>query len=116
MLSQLTYPCQNAAAITAKTPLLQTRQNGSSFYLWNNTYYENAGAIDPAFGTTGATDQWFSWAGFAGSADGREFGEYGRFVSAVDGYEPVLKIDREGQSLIDVPETTVVTGPGVNTL
>lgn len=116
VLSQLTYPIQVTAVTAAETPLLQTRQNGSSFYLWNNTYYEDAGAIDPAVGTTGGTDQWFSWAGFAGSADGREFGEYGRFVSAVDGYEPVLVSDLEGDSLIDVPETHVVTGPGVNTL
>lgn len=68
VLSQLTYPIQVTAVTAAETPLLQTRQNGSSFYLWNNTYYEDAGAIDPAVGTTGGTDQWFSWAGFAGSS------------------------------------------------
>lgn len=115
ILSELTYPSP-AAGPTAGTPLLQTRQNGSSFYLWNNTYYEDAGAIDPARGTTGATDQWFSWAGFSGSAEGPEYGEYGRFVSAADGYEPVMEVYEVWSSLIDVPDTAVVTGPGVNTL
>ncbi|KAI3399592.1 hypothetical protein diail_6231 [Diaporthe ilicicola] len=111
VLSHLTYP-----SFTTDTPLLQTRQNGSCFYLWNDTYYQSAGAIDPAIGTIGATDQWFSWAGFVETALGRQFGDYGRYVSAVDGYEPVLKVDTVSDTLIDVPDTTNVTGGIVDDL
>ncbi|KAK7746239.1 hypothetical protein SLS53_002197 [Cytospora paraplurivora] len=118
VLSRLTYPSSSLATNSSvvDTPLLQTRQNGSCFYLWNNTYYEFAGAIDPAVGTVGATDQWFSWAGYVENVVGREFEEYGRYVSAVDGYEPVLEVDKQGDHLIDVPSTQVVTGVGINEL
>lgn len=111
VLSHLTYP-----DLTTEDPVLQTRQNGSCFYLWNDTYYQSAGAIDPALGTIGATDQWFSWAGFVATALGRQFNEYGRYVSAVDGYEPVLEVDTVSDALIDVPNTTVVTGAIVDDL
>lgn len=111
VLSHLTYP-----SFTTEAPVLKTRQNGSCFYLWNDTYYQSAGAIDPAIGTFGATDQWFSWGGFVGTAQGRQFDEYGRYVSAVDGYEPVLKIDEVSDGLINVPDTTVVTGEIVDGL
>lgn len=80
---------------------LNTRQNGSCIYGWNDTYYESAGAIDPAKGTTGATEQWFSFKGLIGG----EKGEYGRHVKAVDGYEPVLVLDESFGEVIDVPET-----------
>lgn len=114
VLSQLTYASPSAATnLTMDTPTLNTRQNGSCFYLWNNTYYEFAGAIDPAVGTLGATDQWFSWAGYVEAAGGRSFEEYGRHVSAVDGYEPMLVADEQVYQLIDVPPTKLVVGVGV---
>ncbi|ROV90490.1 hypothetical protein VMCG_09834 [Cytospora schulzeri] len=117
VLSHLTYaPPTTAGNLTTDLPMLQTRQNGSCFYLWNNTYYEFAGAIDPAVGTIGATDQWFSWAGYIEAAEGRQFEEYGRFVSAVDGYEPVLLVDEQADQLIAVPPTYIVTGLGINDL
>lgn len=121
VLSQLTYTSPSTAASTAAnttfdTPVLQTRQNGSCFYLWNNTYYEFAGAIDPAIGTFGATDQWFSWAGYVQTPEGRDPEEYGRFVSAVDGYEPVLVVDEQVDQLMDVPPTNVVIGRDINEL
>lgn len=117
VLSLLTYPSSSIATDpSVDTPLLQTRQNGSCFYLWNNTYYEFAGAIDPAVGTVGATDQWFSWAGYVETAVGRAFEEYGRYVGAVDGYEPVLVVDKQVGHLIDVPPTEVVSGVGINEL
>ncbi|ROV93996.1 hypothetical protein VSDG_06263 [Cytospora chrysosperma] len=111
VLSQLTYASPSAATnLTMDTPTLNTRQNGSCFYLWNNTYYEFAGAIDPAVGTFGETDQWFSWAGYVEAAGGRDFEEYGRYVSAVDGYEPVLVADEQVDQLIYVPPTKLVVG------
>ncbi|TVY67406.1 Peptide-N4-(N-acetyl-beta-glucosaminyl)asparagine amidase A [Lachnellula suecica] len=77
--------------------VLATRQTGNSVYYWNDTYYEFAGAIDPAMGTYGATEQWFSSLG--------KVGAYGRHVKAVDGYEPVLVLNQEYNSPIDVPDT-----------
>ncbi len=64
-------------------------------YFWNDTYYEFAGAIDPAMGTEGKTEQWFR---FDGPVYGNVPGEegrivYGRHVKAVDGYEPILVVD-----------------------
>ncbi|KAG9237148.1 peptide N-acetyl-beta-D-glucosaminyl asparaginase amidase A-domain-containing protein [Amylocarpus encephaloides] len=76
--------------------VLSTRQNGSCIYFWNNTLYEFAGAIDPADGTLGATEQWYSY------KDSQE--SYGRHVKAIDGYEPVLILDEEFQNTISVPE------------
>lgn len=87
--------------------MLATRQNGSCTYYWNNTYYEFAGAIDPAIGTSGATDQWFS---FEGSLESGEKEEYGRHVKAVDGYVPILIEDEVFGHTIYVPETEVVEG------
>lgn len=111
VLSHLTYASPfPATKHTLDTPTLETRQNGSCFYLWNNTYYEFAGAIDPALGTIGATDQWFSWAGYVEAAEGRVFEEYGRYLSAVDGFEPVLVADEQGDQLIDMPSTKPVIG------
>lgn len=111
--SHLVYPSVDAT----KLPLLSTRQNGSCFYIWNNTYYEDAGAIDPAEGTIGATSQWFSWEGYINDeGEGRVLKNYSRFASAVDGYEPVLTVDQVSDELIGVPKTEVVTGPGVNAL
>lgn len=111
VLSQLTYASPfTGPNPTTNTPILQTRQKGSCFYLWNNTYYEFAGAIDPAVGTVGGTEQWFSWAGYIQRAEGRELEKYGRYVSAVDGYEPVLEVDDQGKQLIDVPPTKPITG------
>ena len=85
--------------------ILQTRQNGSCIYFWNNTYYEFAGAIDPAKGTVGGTEQWFSFEGpvYGEGDNGRE--EYGRHVKALDGYEPVLILDETFAGLIDIPDT-----------
>ena len=76
---------------------LETRQNGSCVYYWNNTYYEFAGAIDPSKGSVGATEQWFSY-----DAEGVA---YGRFLEAVDGYVPRLVKDDESGASIVVPET-----------
>jgi len=69
-------------------------------YYWNNTYYEYAGAIDPAMGTSGGTEQWYSSVS--------KVGPYGRHVKAVDGYEPVLVVDEEFTTAIAVPETDLV--------
>ncbi|PVH80011.1 hypothetical protein DL98DRAFT_492036 [Cadophora sp. DSE1049] len=82
--------------------LLATRQNGSCIYYWNNTYYQFAGAIDPAKGTIGATEQWFS---FLGPLTSGEIDAYGRHVAAVDGYEPVLVLDETFEKEILVPAT-----------
>lgn len=97
ILSYLTSPS------TYHTPaILDTRQNGSCIYFWNDTYYESAGAIDPAKGTLGATEQWFSYTGpiAVGGVEG-----YGRHVKAVDGYEPVLVLDESFGEAIFVPAT-----------
>jgi hypothetical protein len=97
ILSYLTSP------LICHTPaILDTRQNGSCIYFWNDTYYESAGAIDPAKGTIGATEQWFSFTGpvTEGGAEG-----YGRHVRAVDGYEPTLVLDESYHDVIWVPET-----------
>lgn len=81
-----------------------TRQNGSCIYFWNNTYYEFAGAIDPAEGTIGETEQWFSYSGpEIPGGKGKEV--YGRHVKAVDGYEPMLVLDETFGNTIEVPET-----------
>lgn len=69
-------------------------------YYWNNTYYEFAGAIDPAMGTSGATEQWYSSIS--------KVGAYGRRVKAIDGYEPVLIVDEEFPNSIAVPDTELV--------
>lgn len=96
VLSYLTSPSYHSPAI------LDTRQNGSCIYFWNDTYYESAGAIDPAKGTIGATEQWFSFTGpvTEGGTEG-----YGRHVKAVDGYEPILVLDESYPDAIQVPET-----------
>jgi len=97
ILSYLTSPS------TYHTPaILDTRQNGSCIYFWNDTYYEGAGAIDPAQGTIGATEQWYSFSGPL-PAGGTE--AYGRHVKAVDGYEPVLVLDESFEEAIWVPAT-----------
>ena len=77
--------------------MLATRQAGNAIYFWNNTLYEFAGAIDPAKGTLGVTEQWYSHMDSEGA--------YGRYVKAVDGYEPVLVVDKEFGAAISVPET-----------
>lgn len=71
-------------------------------YHWNNTYYQFAGAIDPAMGTSGATEQWYS--------SFNKVGAYGRHVKAIDGYEPVLIVDEEFPSTFEVPDTEL---PGI---
>lgn len=100
--------------------LLSTRQNGTCFYIWNNTYYANAGAIDPAEGTYGATAQWFTWAGVVPSQQGGALGlaakNYSRFARAIDGYEPVLVVDEVLDERIAVPRTELVAGEGINVL
>jgi len=97
ILSYLTSP------LTYHTPaILDTRQNGSCIYFWNDTYYESAGAIDPAKGTIGATEQWYS---FTGPVTGGGIESYGRHVKAVDGYEPVLVLDESYPEAIVVPAT-----------
>lgn len=78
------------------------RQNGSCIYFWNDTYYESAGAIDPAKGTIGATEQWYS---FTGPVTGGGIEGYGRHVKAVDGYEPTLVLDESYSEAIVVPAT-----------
>lgn len=102
ILSYLTKP-----SIFATPSLLATRQNGNCTYFWNNTYYEFAGAIDPALGTIGETEQWF---GFEGPLESGEKEAYGRHVKAVDGYVPVLVEDEVFEHTIRVPETRVVVG------
>ena len=85
--------------------VLATRQNGSCIYFWNNTYYEFAGAIDPAIGTIGATEQWFS---SLGPLTEGGIAAYGRHVKAIDGYEPVLILDETFEEAIAVPKTGVI--------
>jgi hypothetical protein len=97
ILSHLTSPSTFYVPET-----VATRQNGSCIYFWNDTYYEFAGAIDPAIGTTGATEQWFS---YEGPIEGGGVEGYGRHVKAVDGYEPVLVVDETFFEAIRVPET-----------
>jgi hypothetical protein len=97
ILSHLTSP-----SIFYAPETVATRQNGSCIYFWNNTYYEFAGAIDPAIGTTGGTEQWFS---YEGAIEGGGVEGYGRHVKAVDGYEPVLVVDETFSEAIRVPET-----------
>lgn len=100
-------------------PSFATRQNGTSFYLWNNTYYEDAGAIDPARGSTGATEQWFRAAALRPASTAPR--AYGRHARAVDGYEPVLVEDvvsssgGEGEMPV-VPAASLVVGGGANVL
>lgn len=90
---------------SAEVPeLLATRQNGSCIYFWNNTYYQFAGAIDPASGSVGETEQWYSFKG--------KLGGYGRHVKAVDGYEPVLVVDEAYGNTIVVPATQVEGSEG----
>ena len=81
--------------------VIATRQNGTCIYFWNNTYYEFAGAIDPAKGTIGETEQWFSYSGQSGKG-------YARHVKAVDGYEPKIVLDETFGSAIGVPATEIV--------
>lgn len=95
-------------------PSFATRQNGTSFYLWNNTYYEDAGAIDPARGSTGATEQWFSAAALRPASTAPR--AYGRHARAVDGYEPVLVEDVVSGEEIPVPAASLVVGGGANVL
>lgn len=91
-LSHLTYPTSDDADMdTDHYPTLEMRQNGSCFYIWNNTYYEQAGAIDPAQGSLGATEEWYSGETFLSASEGRTFKQFGRYASAVDGFEPVLE-------------------------
>lgn len=97
ILPYLTSPSVHHTSAT-----LDTRQNGSCIYFWNDTYYEFAGAIDPAKGSIGATEQWFS---FTGPAVDGGTERYGRHVKAVDGYEPVLVLDESYPDTIWVPET-----------
>jgi hypothetical protein len=100
ILSYLTSPS------THHTPaILDTRQNGSCIYFWNDTYYDSAGAIDPAKGTIGATEQWFS---YTGPVAGGGVEEYERHVKAVDGYEPVLILDESFWEVLYVPVMGVV--------
>jgi hypothetical protein len=84
--------------------VLSTRQNGTCTYFWNDTYYQFAGAIDPAEGTTGETEQWFSHVG--------PVGEYGRHVKAVDGYEPVLVLDETFDNAIGIPPAKFIETSG----
>jgi hypothetical protein len=100
ILSYLTLPSTYHIPET-----LATRQNGSCIYFWNNTYYEFAGAIDPAMGTSGATEQWFS---SLGPVAGGSVEAYGRHVKAVDGYEPILTLDETFGNTIVVPDTETV--------
>lgn len=112
-LASLLYP----TAVIDTNDTFVTRQNGSSFYLWNNTYYESAGAIDPARGSTGATEQWLSAAGRVSTAQGRSLELYGRHARAVDEYEPVLVADDVVVgATVPVPEPSVVAGGGANVL
>lgn len=112
-LSHLVYP---GSSQNDEDLLLQTRQSGDCFYIWNNTYYEDAGAIDPANGTIGSTSQWFTWEGDVDGSLGRTLRNYSRFASAIDGYEPVLTTDQTSDELIKIPDTHIVTGPGINAL
>lgn len=88
--------------------VFSTRQNGSAIYFWNNTYYEFAGAIDPAIRTTGETEQWFSYSGSEVEGGLGLVQEYGRHTKSSDGYEPVLVLDETYKTTITVPPTEVV--------
>jgi hypothetical protein len=109
IITYLTYPTVSEEDIVKQE--LQTRSNGSAIYFWNNTYYEFAGAIDPAMGTTGATEQWYSYSGPAllGAVGPGSLGTaYGRHIETLDGYEPALVVDRTYGTTIEVPPTKIV--------
>lgn len=116
--AHLLYDDSPESAPSPSSPefLLSTRQNGTCFYIWNNTYYANAGAIDPAEGTYGATAQWFTWAGVVPRPGGLAAKNYSRFARAIDGYEPVLVMDEVLNERIAVPRTELVAGEGINVL
>lgn len=113
-LDNLVYPQEDPW--NDLSPYYRTRQNGSSFYLWNNTYYEDAGPIDPANGTLGATEQSFECDGYVSSATGRTFENYTRHAVAEDGYEPRLVLDEVGTGTLDVSRPEIVRGDGVNVI
>ncbi|KAN0095247.1 Peptide N-acetyl-beta-D-glucosaminyl asparaginase amidase A domain containing protein [Hyaloscypha variabilis] len=83
ILSYLTSP-----SLSPVHKILNTSQNGSSLYFWNDTYYESAGPIDPARGSNGGMEQWFEFSG-----GGEEGVGFGRHVRALGGYEPRLVVD-----------------------
>lgn len=93
-----------------------TRQNGSCFYIWNNTYYEDAGPIDPADGTLGATEQWFDSQQYVTSPTGPLVLNYTRYADVLDGYEPRLEADEIGTGRLNVPQPEILHGDGVNDL
>lgn len=114
VLDNLVYPGDDLGIHLS--PYYTTRQNGSSFYLWNNTYYENAGPIDPAKGTVGATEQSFEYQRYVSSATGRSFANYTRVASADDGYEPRLVLDEVGAGTLNIPLPEIVRGEDINVL
>jgi hypothetical protein len=102
ILEFLTYP----SGFAASRKTLTTRQAGYATEYWNNTYYEQAGAIDPAEGSIGQTEQWYSYSGPI--SDGSSaIVSYGRYVKALDGYEPELLVNEtyDSASAIAVPAT-----------
>lgn len=121
-LDSLVYPAKDN---TADTSLVAgswsgfeydyaTRQNGSCFYIWNNTYYEDAGPIDPADGTLGATEQWFEDQGYVTSPTGAVVLDYARHAFALDGYEPQLEVDETDSGKLNIPQPEILHGNGVN--
>lgn len=113
-LDNLVYPSESP--VGSFSPYYVTRQNGSSFYIWNNTYYEDAGPIDPADGSVGATEQLFDFQRYVSSPLGRPFVNYTRRAIAEDGYEPRLVVDEIGTGWLEIPPPQIVHGDGVNEL
>lgn len=120
-LAKLVYPLDPSddRTLAESRHESRTRQNGSCFYIWNNTYYENAGPIDPAEGTTGATEQWLGDEREVPTLSGMSQTRYGRHVRAEDGYKPRLEedeLDGNLSELDSIPEVRVVSGEGINLL
>ncbi|ORY63943.1 peptide N-acetyl-beta-D-glucosaminyl asparaginase amidase A-domain-containing protein [Pseudomassariella vexata] len=88
ILSYLTYP----SVFASFNQRLATRQVGWAVEYWNNTYYQEAGAIDPAESSDGETEQWYTYSGPISDGSSDET-HYSRHVKALDGYEPVLLVD-----------------------
>lgn len=106
ILSYLTTP----SIFSSSPQKLATRQYGSATEYWNDTYYEDAGAIDPAKGSSGTTQQWYSFEGplSDGFAAPSAFGQY---VETLDGYETALLVNQTYDTTISVPQSGPLTLP-----
>lgn len=73
------------------TEVVWNQQQGFCFFAWNDTYYEDAGAIDPAIGSFGQTNQTYTRKQFfLPTPEGRVYKDYEVWAAARDGYEPAL--------------------------